>query len=186
MLNILPRYDRFGKERCKYKISLMNESSFILSRIQHKVLLLVLRTAFAVSSWLLSFLQLKLWARIPFQMGDSPSAVFPYLCVDFHKCVIALLYFKVKFDQLFICAAVTIDFKLRDIKLESSEAYLLKLEKNLSSNSTWRYKTREPWGFFAEVREKSVFQFKNIINAHINISVRATLMAFLCVSLKGL
>ena len=26
---------------------------------------------------------------------------------------------------------VTIDFKLADIKLESSEAYLLKLEKNL-------------------------------------------------------
>ena len=34
-----------------------------------------------------------------------------------------------------ICAAsstVTIDFKLADIKLESSEAYLLKLDKNLS------------------------------------------------------
>ena len=34
-----------------------------------------------------------------------------------------------------ICAAsstVTIDFKLADIKLESSEAYLPKLEKNLS------------------------------------------------------
>ena len=45
------------------------------------------------------------------------------------------LDFKVKFDQLAICAAsstVTIDFKLADIKLESSEAYLPKLEKNLS------------------------------------------------------
>ena len=45
------------------------------------------------------------------------------------------LHFKVKFDKLFECAAsftVTIDFKLADIKQESSEAYLLKLEKNLS------------------------------------------------------
>ena len=29
---------------------------------------------------------------------------------------------------------MTIDFKLEDIKLESSEAYLLKLEKNLSQD----------------------------------------------------
>ena len=29
-------------------------------------------------------------------------------------------------------STVTIDFKIADIKLESSEAYLLKLEKNLS------------------------------------------------------
>ena len=28
---------------------------------------------------------------------------------------------------------ITIDFKIADIKLESSQAYLLKLEKNLSS-----------------------------------------------------
>ena len=45
------------------------------------------------------------------------------------------LHFKFKVDQLFVQRAsskVTIDFKLADIKLESSEAYLLKLEKNLS------------------------------------------------------
>ena len=44
------------------------------------------------------------------------------------------LHFKVKFDHLSICAAsstVTIDFKLADIKLESSEAYLPKLEKSV-------------------------------------------------------
>ena len=46
---ILPRYDRFRKERDKYSISLMNGSSFILPRIQHQVLLLVLRSEFAVS-----------------------------------------------------------------------------------------------------------------------------------------
>ena len=42
------------------------------------------------------------------------------------------LHFQAKFDQVLFCAAssmVTIDFKLADIKLESSEAYLLKLEK---------------------------------------------------------
>ena len=44
------------------------------------------------------------------------------------------LHLNVKFDQQFCAASstVTIDFKLADIKLESSEAYLLKLEKNLS------------------------------------------------------
>ena len=44
------------------------------------------------------------------------------------------LHFKFKVDQLFVQRAsskVTIDFKLADIKLESSEAYVLKLEKNL-------------------------------------------------------
>ena len=33
------------------------------------------------------FLLLKLWERIPFQIGDSPSTLFLYLCVNFHKCV---------------------------------------------------------------------------------------------------
>ena len=38
--------------------------------------------------WILpSFLQLKLWARMLLQIGDSPSAVFLYLYVNFHKCV---------------------------------------------------------------------------------------------------
>ena len=45
------------------------------------------------------------------------------------------LHLKVKFEQLFVSAAsstVTIDFKLADIKLESSEACLLKLGRNLT------------------------------------------------------
>ena len=65
-----------------------------------------------------------LYSRIPLQIEDSPPAVALYLCVNFHK-----------FVSVAICAAsstVTIDFKLADIKLESSEAYLPKLEKNLS------------------------------------------------------
>ena len=44
-----------------------------------------------------------------------------------------MLHFKVKFDQLFAAISmVTIDSKVADIKLESCEAYLRKLEKNLS------------------------------------------------------
>ena len=84
---ILLCQDWLRKDRDKYKVSLMIGSSLILPRIQHKVVLLVLRTVFAVGFWLLSFLQLKLWARIPLQIGDSPSAVVLYLCVNFHKCV---------------------------------------------------------------------------------------------------
>ena len=43
-------------------------------------------------------------------------------------------HFKVKFDQLFVqrVLRVTIDFKLADIKLESSEACLLKFGRNLT------------------------------------------------------
>ena len=132
MLYFLPRYDRFRKERDKYKISLMNGSSFILPRIQHQVVLLVLRTAFAVSFWLLSFLQLKLWARISLQMGNTSSAVFPYLCVNFHKCV------SVVFLRLNLTSYLCSEFYGHD--------WL----------QTWRYKTRDLWGLFAEVREKSV------------------------------
>ena len=40
--------DRFRKERDKYKVSLMNGSSFISPRIQRKVVLLALRTVVAV------------------------------------------------------------------------------------------------------------------------------------------
>ena len=66
------------------------------------------------------FLEIKLWARIQLQIRDKSSPLFLYLYVS-------LIWPTV-------CAAssvVTIDFKLADIKLESSEAYLLKLEKNL-------------------------------------------------------
>ena len=38
-----------------------------------------------------------------------------------------------------MCSTVTIDFKLADIKLESSEAYLLMLEQNLSEG--WKLLT---------------------------------------------
>ena len=47
------------------------------------------------------FLTKKLWARIPLQIGDSPPAVFPYLCVSFHKIFVSVAL-KVKFDQHFL------------------------------------------------------------------------------------
>ena len=80
-------WDFLRKEKGKYTLTLINRSYLIFPRIQHKVVLLILRTVFAVGFWLLNFLQLKLWARIPLQIGDSPSAVVLYLCVNFHKCV---------------------------------------------------------------------------------------------------
>ena len=72
-------WDFLRKEKGKYTVTLINR--------RYLILLLVLRTVFAVGFWLLSLLQLKLWARIPLQIGQSPSAVLPYLCVSFHKCV---------------------------------------------------------------------------------------------------
>ena len=125
-------WDFLRKEKGKYTVTLINRSYLILPHIQQKVVVLVLQTVFAIGFWLLNFVQLKLWARLPLQIGDSPSAVVLYLCVNFHKCVIVTFY-----GLLWpaICAAsstITIAFKLADIKLESSEAYLPKWEKNLS------------------------------------------------------
>ena len=71
----------------KYTVTLINRSYLILPPIQHKVVLLILRTVFAAGFWLLNFLQLKFWARMHLQIGDSSSAVVLYLCVNFHKCV---------------------------------------------------------------------------------------------------
>ena len=80
--------------QCSLKLMDLNNNTrfflfsyLILPRIQHKVVLLVLRTVFAVGFWLLNLLQLKLWERTPLQIGDSQSAVALYLCVNFHKCV---------------------------------------------------------------------------------------------------
>ena len=45
----------FGKEKGKCTVTLINRCSLILPRIQHKVVLLVLRTVFAVCFCLLNF-----------------------------------------------------------------------------------------------------------------------------------
>ena len=85
---ILLFWDFFFSKREEQIHSNFDKQMFIhLSRIQHKVVLLALGTVFAVGFWLPSFLQLKLWARIPLKTGDSPSAVFLYLRVNFHKWV---------------------------------------------------------------------------------------------------
>ena len=94
---VLPCKDRFRKERDKYKVSLMNGSSFISPRIQRKVVLLVLRTVVAVGFWLLSFLQLKFWARILSQ--EIVRGQFSSICTSTFTDVLAL---HVKFDKLFV------------------------------------------------------------------------------------
>ena len=37
---------------------------------------------------IIKFLAEKPWARTSLQIGGSPSALFLYLCLTFHKCVI--------------------------------------------------------------------------------------------------
>ena len=65
---------------CKQALSqLINRNSFTLPRVQHKFVLLVLRTVFAVCFWLLSYLQLKLWARIPLQITYLCAALVIFL-----------------------------------------------------------------------------------------------------------
>ena len=91
----------FRKEKGKNKVTLINISSLILPCIQHKVVILVyIANCFHGRFQITRFLTVKLWARIPFQIGDSSSALFRYLCVSFFKCV--SLAFKVKFDQHFL------------------------------------------------------------------------------------
>ena len=66
----------------------MNRSSLILPRTQHKVGLLVVLISYVRRRFpITQFLSIKLWVGISFQIGDSLSALFLYLCVNFHKCV---------------------------------------------------------------------------------------------------
>ena len=81
------------------------------------------------------FLAIKLWARISLQIGDNPSVLFPYLFVNFHKINLLALRFEVKFQLTSILC---------------SEFY------GHDWLQTYRYKSRELWDLFAEVREKSV------------------------------
>ena len=87
-------WDFLRKEKGKYTVTLINGSYLILPRIQHKVVVVVF---FCIAKCrLANFLQLKLWARIPLQTGESPLAVvyggrtfsqkrWPDLCCDFEK-----------------------------------------------------------------------------------------------------
>ena len=90
---LYPAWLRFFSKREGLIHSNFDKQMFVhLACIQLKVVLLVLRTVFAAG---FSFLQLKLWARIPLpRIGNSPSAVFP-ICVPTFTNVIAL-HFKIK------------------------------------------------------------------------------------------
>ena len=133
---ILFGWDFLRKEKGKYTVTLINRSYLILSRIQQEVVLLILRTVFAVGFRWLSFLQLKLWERIYPCRYEVVRRQLSSICVSTFTNVL-LLHFKVnKFDQQLV---QRVQFYRHD----------------------WlpicRYKTREFWGLFAEVREKSVF-----------------------------
>ena len=96
----------FQKGKGKYRLTLINS---------HLVFSVLIR--------------LVLTVRIPFQINDSLSALFLYLCVNFHKCV-SVLQMCQRFVQRVAICMVTIDFtKREDLKQESSEAYLLHLRK---------------------------------------------------------
>ena len=118
----------------------MNRSSLILPRTQHKVVLLVVLTMFARRFLITLFLAIKLQVGISFHIGDI---------VCRHSTSIRMSAFT---DVLpAFCAAsptVTIAFKLADVKLESFEAYLLKLGKNLSQDfEVIQYIFRQKSGF---------------------------------------
>ena len=83
---ILLCWDLLRKEKGKYTVTLINRSYLILPHIQHKVVLLVLWTVFAVGFWLLSLLQLKLWARIPLQIGQSIGCSPLFVCQLSQMC----------------------------------------------------------------------------------------------------
>ena len=58
-------------------------------------------------------LALKLSIRIPFQIGGSPSALFLYLCVNFHKCMCQrsiLIIFDQHFVEQFVWSRLTSNF----------------------------------------------------------------------------
>ena len=114
----------------------MNGSSLILPRIQHKVFFSCI--ANCIRRWfpITQLLVVNLWARIPWQIGDSPSALFLYFSVNFHN--VLALHFKVQFDQHFCSEFYGHDWL-----------------------QTCRYNPRELWDLFAEVREKSVIEFRS-------------------------
>ena len=86
----------FAKREGKIHSKKLHRSYLSFPRIQHKVncsscIANCIRNRLRITH----FLQLKLWARIPLQIGDSPSVVVLYLCVNFHNCVsVAFLRFN--------------------------------------------------------------------------------------------
>ena len=74
----------FQKGKGKYRVTLINSLPVF------SVVVLVVLTVFAmVTPDYSQFLAIKPWERmlrILFQINDSLSVVFLYLCVNFHKC----------------------------------------------------------------------------------------------------
>ena len=101
--------------------------------MHYKIVLLVTLFAFAVGCRLLDFSLIRLWVILSFQMTDSLAALFHCLCVSGHECNSGA--FLEEIEPVFCAAScmVGIFMKLADTKLESSEAYLIKYGKNLSS-----------------------------------------------------
>ena len=126
---------RFRKERDKYKVSLININSLSCPAFSVKFLYCEPYSPYvsdcSVScNW--SFGQ----EYIPLQIGDSPPAVSLYSCVNFDKINVLALHFKVNLTS-YLCSVFYVHDWLQ----------------------TCGYKTRELWGLFAEVREKSVLGF---------------------------
>ena len=82
------------------------------------------------------FLATEALGKNTFTDRRKSAGSFPLFVRQLQKtsCVkkVLALHFKVKFDQLFVQRVLWSRLKLAGIKLESSEAYLPKLEKNLS------------------------------------------------------
>ena len=128
-------------ERDEYKVSLMNGSCFISPRIQHKIVLLVYRPNCIIGFLITQFLAIKLLVKIPLQIGDIPSALFLYFCVNVHESV-----------------SVRIILRLHLTNSLCSELY------GHDWFQTCTYKTKELWGLFVEVREKSVVGFRSYLH----------------------
>ena len=77
----------FAKREGKIHSNFDKQKLFNLAPIQHKVVLLVLRTVFAVL--ITQFFATEALGKntLNLQIGDSPPSVVLYLCVNFHKCV---------------------------------------------------------------------------------------------------
>ena len=81
--------------------------------------------------------------RISLQIGDSPWALFLYLCVNFYKINVLAFHFKFKFDQDFVQQVLWVLWSRLTCNLQIKTEELLRLIN------------------FAEVMEKSVVGFRS-------------------------
>ena len=122
------------KEKGKYMITLINRCSLILPRIQHKVVSLVLQTVFAVRVYDYSV------------SWNNKALAFEYPCR--HG---GFSLFVRQISQMCYCCILRLNLT----------SYLCSEFYGHDRLQTCRHKTRELWGSFAEVREKSVLGFRS-------------------------